>query len=336
MEKYMKWVNMMMPDGVLLNKSTQSGHFAELEIAPLERGFGHTLGNALRRTLLSSIHGHGITAVHIEGVKHELSTVPGVLEDVTDIVLNLKQVVFTLSEAPAGWGTIDVTGPGEVTAGMIEGHPDLQVANPNHVICTLTEKEGLSMRVFIDVGRGYIDREFHHIPDEMIGIIRMDTNFSPVRKVSFRVEDKRVGQRTDYDKLILGITTNGAVRPEDAIGFSAKILKDQLQLFINFDEAPIDAQEIEVNEEQERLVELLLRNVEELELSVRSANCLKSGHIKNLYDLVTKNEQEMLKFRNFGRKSLNEIGEILEGMELTFGMSFDHEIADRVRGGAAS
>jgi len=332
----MKWVNMMMPEGVKVDKNTQSGNFAELEIAPLERGFGHTLGNALRRTLLSSIHGHGVTAVHIEGIKHELSTVPGVLEDVTDIVLNLKQVVFSLSEAPAGWATIDVTGPGEVTASMIEGHPDLEVANPDHVICNLTEKAGFSARIYTDVGRGYVDRESHNIPDEMIGIIRMDTNFSPVRKVSFRVEDTRVGQRTDYDKLVLGIDTNGAVRPEDAIGFAAKLLKDQLQMFINFDEAPIDAQEIEVNEEQERIVELLSRNVEELELSVRSANCLKSGNIKTLFDLVTKNEQEMLKFRNFGRKSLNEIGEILEGMELTFGMAFDQEIADRVRGGVAS
>ena len=332
----MKWVNMMMPDGVQMNKSTQTGHFAELEIAPLERGFGHTLGNALRRSLLSSIHGHGITAVQIEGVKHELSTIPGVLEDVVDIVLNLKQVVFSLSDAPSGWVAIDVTGPGEVTASMMEGHPDLEVANPDHVICTLTEKTGFSLRAYVDTGRGYVDRENHNIPDEMIGVIRMDTNFSPVRKVSFRVEDTRVGQRTDYDKLILGITTNGAVRPEDAIGFSAKILKDQLQMFINFDEAPIDAQEVEVNEEQERLVELLSRNVEELELSVRSANCLKSGHIKTLFDLVTKNEQEMLKFRNFGRKSLNEIGEILEGMELTFGMSFDPEIAEMVRGGSAS
>ncbi len=331
MEESMKWVNMMMPEPVRVNTETQSGTFAEVEIAPLERGFGHTLGNALRRTLLSSMHGHGITAVQIEGVKHELSTVPGVLEDVTDIVLNLKQVVFNLSDAPSGWATIEADGPGPVTAGLINGNPELEVANPDHVICTLTEKEKFSARVYIDTGRGYVDREQHHIPDEMIGVIRLDTNYSPVRKVSFRVEDTRVGQRTDYDKLIIGITTNGAVRPEDAVGFSAKILKDQLQTFINFDEAPIDAQEVEVNEEQERLVELLSRNVEELELSVRSANCLKSGHIKTLFDLVTKNEQEMLKFRNFGRKSLNEIGEILEGMELTFGMSFDPEVSDRVR-----
>lgn len=327
----MKWVNMMMPDGVKVIKESQGDDYAELEIAPLERGFGHTLGNALRRTLLSSIHGHGITAVKIEGVKHELSTIPGVLEDVTDIVLNLKQVVFKLSDAPSGWASIDATGPGVVTAAMITGHPELEVANPDHVICTLTEEADFSARVYVDLGRNYVDRESHAIPDEVIGVIRMDTNFSPVRKVSFRVEDTRVGQRTDYDKLILGISTNGAVRPEDAVGFSAKILKDQLQLFINFDEAPIDAQEIEVNEEQERLVELLVRNVEELELSVRSANCLKSGHIKTLFDLVTKGEAEMLKFRNFGRKSLNEIAEILEGMNLTFGMTFDPEISEKVR-----
>jgi len=327
----MKWINMMMPDGVKVDRDSQSGTFAELEISPLERGFGHTLGNALRRTLLSSIHGHGITAVQIEGVKHELSTVPGVLEDVTDIVLNLKQVVFNLSDAPSGWGTIEASGPGPVTAGLIQGHPEFEVTNPDHLICTLTEKEKFSARVYIDTGRGYVDRELHNIPDETIGIIRMDTNFSPVQKVSFRVEDTRVGQRTDYDKLVLGITTNGAVRPEDAIGFSAKIIKDQLQMFINFDEAPIDAQEVEVNQEQERLVELLSRTVEELELSVRSANCLKSGHIKTLFDLVTRSEQEMLKFRNFGRKSLNEISEILEGMELGFGMSFDPEIGDLVR-----
>jgi len=327
----MKWVNMMMPEGVKVVRETQTDTFAELEIAPLERGFGHTLGNALRRTLLSSIHGHGVAAVQIEGVRHELSTVPGVLEDVTDIVLNLKQVVFELSDMPSGWASIDATGPGVVTAALIAGPPDLVVANPDHVICELTEATDFSAKIYIETGRGYVDRESHQIPDEVIGVIRMDTNFSPVQKVSFRVEDTRVGQRTDYDKLVLGITTNGAVRPEDAIGFSSKILKDQLQLFINFDEAPIDAQEVEVNEEQERMVELLSRNVEELELSVRSANCLKSGQIKTLFDLVTKSEQEMLKFRNFGRKSLNEIGEILEGMELNFGMSFDAEIADKVR-----
>ena len=327
----MKWVNMLMPDSVTLNIDTQTDTFAELEIAPLERGFGHTLGNALRRTLTSSIHGHAITAVQIEGAKHELSTLPNVLEDVTDIVLNFKQVVFALSDVPSHWATLECKKVGPVTAGMIAGQPDLEICNPDLVICTITEPGPFNAKLYVDTGRGYVDREIHEIPDEVIGIIRLDTNFSPVRKVAYRVEDTRVGQRTDYDKLILEITTNGAVKPEDAIGFSSKILKDHFQVFINFDEAPIDAQEVEIDEEKERLVELLGRNVEELELSVRSANCLKSGNIQSLFDLVTKSEQEMLKFRNFGRKSLNEIQEILDGMELQFGMTFEPEIAEMVR-----
>ncbi len=327
----MRWVNMMMPDGVTVVPETQAGNFAELEIAPLEGGFGHTLGTALRRTLLSSIHGHAITAVQLEGVQHELSTLPNVLEDVTDIVLNLKQVVFALSDAPSGWATIEATEPGPVTAGMIEGHPDLVVCNPDMVICNLTEAGGLSAKVYVDMGRGYVDREEHEIPDEVIGVIRMDANFSPVKKVAYRVQDTRVGQRTDYDKLIIDITTNGAVKPEDAVAFAAKLLKDHFQTFINFDEAPIDAQEIEVDEEMERQIELLARSVEELELSVRSANCLKSGNIGTIYDLVTKSESEMLKFRNFGRKSLNEIAEILEGMSLNFGMAFEEEVAEKVK-----
>jgi DNA-directed RNA polymerase subunit alpha len=327
----MRWVNMLMPEKVKVVAETQTETFAEIEVAPLEGGFGHTLGTALRRTLLSSIHGHAITAVKIEGVQHELSSLPNVLEDVTDIVLNLKQVVFALSDAPSGWATIEASEPGPVTAGMIEGHPDLEVCNPDLVICNVTEAGPFSARIYVDMGRGYIDREAHEIPDEVIGVIRMDANFSPVKKVAYRVQDTRVGQRTDYDKLILEITTNGAVKPEDAIGFAAKLLKDHFQAFINFDEAPIDAQEVEVDEEQERQIELLARSVEELELSVRSANCLKSGNIGTIFDLVTKTESEMLKFRNFGRKSLNEIAEILEGMNLSFGMSFDEDVCEQVK-----
>jgi DNA-directed RNA polymerase subunit alpha len=331
----MQWVNMMMPEGVKVLEESQTDTFAELVVAPLERGFGHTLGNALRRTLLSSIHGHAITAVQIDGVRHELSTLPNVLEDVTDIVLNLKRVVFELSDAPAHWATLEAKEPGPVTAGMIQGHPLLTVGNPDHVICTLTEAGTFKAKLYVNVGRGYVDREVHEIPDEVIGVIRMDANFSPILKVNYRIEDTRVGQRTDYDKLVFGITTNGSVKPEDAVAFAAKILKDQLQLFINFDEAPIDAQDMEVDEERERQVELLSRNVEELELSVRSANCLKSGNIHTLYDLVTKSEAEMLKFRNFGRKSLNEIQEILEGMELHFGMTFEPEIAEEIKNRSA-
>ncbi len=332
----MRWVNMLMPDGVKVNRETQTATFAELEIAPLEGGFGHTLGTALRRTLLSSIHGHAVTAVQIEGVQHELSTLPNILEDVTDIVLNLKQVVFALSDAPSSWATIEASEPGPVTAGMIQGHPDLVVCNPDLVICTLTEAGRFAARLYVDMGRGYVDRETHLIPDEVIGVIRMDANFSPIKKVAYRVQDTRVGQRTDYDKLILEITTNGAVKPEDAIGFAAKLLKDHFQLFINFDEAPIDAQEAEVDEEMARQVELVCRNVEELELSVRSANCLKSGNIHTIFDLVTKTENEMLKFRNFGRKSLNEIAEILEGMNLSFGMVFPEEVVQQVKARTAN
>jgi DNA-directed RNA polymerase subunit alpha len=331
MDAIMKWVNMLMPEAVTVLEDTQTDTYAELVIAPLERGFGHTLGNALRRTLLSSIHGHAITAVQIEGVKHEMSTLPYVLEDVTDIVLNFKRVVFALGDVPSHWATLAAEGPGEVTASMIDGHPELKICNPDHVICTLTESGLFEAHLYVDTGRGYVDREVHEIPDEVIGVIRLDANFSPILKVSYRVEDTRVGQRTDYDKLVLGITTNGAVKSLDAVGFAAKLLKDHFQVFINFDEAPIDAQEIEVDEEQERLVELLSRNVEELELSVRSANCLKSGNIQTLFDLVTKSEQEMLKFRNFGRKSLNEIQEILEGMELHFGMAFEPEVFERIQ-----
>ena len=331
----MKWINMMMPEGVSINKDTQTDTFAELVVAPLEKGFGHTLGTALRRTLLSSIHGHAITAVQMDGVKHELSTMPNVHDDVTDVVLNLKEVVFKLSDVPAHWATIEATEVGEVTAGMLEGHPELEVFNPDHVICTLTEPGNVKIRVYIDMGRGYVEREAHDVPDEVIGVIRMDANFSPLKMVSYRVEDTRVGQRTDYDKLVMGITSDGSVAAEDAVAFASKILKDHFQMFINFDEAPIDAQDDDIDEEQERLIELLGRNVEELELSVRSANCLKAGKIMTLFDLVTKTEQEMLKFRNFGRKSLNEITEILDGMDLAFGMSFDGEISERVTNNGA-
>lgn len=326
----MKWINMMMPEGIQLNKDTQTETFAELEITPLERGFGQTLGTALRRVLLSSIHGHAITAVQIDGVQHEMSTLPNVLEDVTDIILNLKEVVFGLEDLPAQWATIEANEKGEVTAGMISGSPELVVENSDHVICTITETGSFKAKVYIDTGRGYIDREQHEIEDEVIGVIRIDANFSPVKKVSYRVEDTRVGQRTDYDSLILGLETDGSVRPEDALAFSSKILKDHFQMFINFDEAPIDAMDEEVDEEVEQIVEVLTRSVDELELSVRSANCLKSGKIDVLFDLVTRSEQEMLKFRNFGRKSLTEINEILSGMDLSFGMAFDDEVKDRV------
>lgn len=320
------------PERLVKDEDTATDTYAKFTAEPFEAGFGHTVGNSLRRVLLSSLEGAAITSVRIAGAQHEFASLPGVVEDVTEIVLNLKQIRFKhFEDKDPATLSLTVDKAGEITAGDIQEIAQYEIVNKDQHICTLDRNTKFNIEMEVRVGRGFNSSEDNKHPDMPIGVIPIDSIFSPVRRVKYAVENTRVGQRTDYDKLVLGITTNGAVRPEDAIGFSSKILKDQLQLFINFDEAPIDAQEVEVNEEQERLVELLSRNVEELELSVRSANCLKSGQIKTLFDLVTKTEQEMLKFRNFGRKSLNEIGEILEGMELSFGMNFDTEIADKVR-----
>ena len=328
----MKWKNLLMPTGIDHEQSKLEGNRAQLVIQPLERGFGLTLGNAFRRTLLAAIQGAAITAVKIEGVRHELSIIPGVIEDVTDILLNFKQVVFNYEKDEACWMSIDVSEEGVITAGTIKTPAKVSVVNPDQKICTLAKGGSFKAQIYVDYGRGYVDREETEIPDESIGVMRLDASFSPITRVAYRVEDTRVGQRTDYDRLVLDIETDGSVSPEDALAYSAKILKDHMQLFINFDEEPIDQPEDEIDEDTEKLVELLRRSVDELELSVRSANCLKAGHINSICDLVTKSESEMLKFRNFGRKSLNEIGEILEGMGLRFGMTFDDEVLRLVKG----
>ena len=327
----MKWKNLLMPKGIDHELSKFEGNRDQLVIQPLERGFGLTIGNALRRTLLSSIQGAAVTAVKMEGVRHELSIMPGVIEDVTDIILNIKQVVFSYDKDEPAWMSIASDKEGSVTASMINTSSGVEVVNPDHVICTLSEGGTFEAQIYVDYGRGYVDREEHKIPDESIGVIKLDANFSPVLKAAYRVEDTRVGQRTDYDRLVMDLETDGSVSPEDSLAFAAKILKDHMQLFINFDEEPVHEDE-EIDAGTEKLVELLKRSVDELELSVRSANCLKAGHIDSLFDLVTKSESEMLKFRNFGRKSLNEIGEILEGMGLRFGMSFDEDVARLVKG----
>ena len=332
----MKWEKLLMPTGIDRDASRFDGTSAEIVLQPLERGFGLTLGNALRRTLLAAIQGAAIGAVKIEGVRHELSIIPGVTEDVTDIILNLKQVVFEYERDEPTWISLKADAEGEVTAGQIQVPEGVKVVNPDQHICTLGEGASVSMEMYLVTGRGYVDREEVECPDESIGVIRLDANFSPIRRVSYRVEDTRVGQRTDYDRLVLSVETDGSISPEDAVGHAAKIIKDYVQLLINFDEAPVDEQESQVDEGTEKLVELLRRSVDELELSVRSANCLKAGNIDSLFDLVTKSESEMLKFRNFGRKSLNEIGELLEGMGLRFGMSFDDDVVRLVKGEAAA
>jgi DNA-directed RNA polymerase subunit alpha len=304
-------------------------------VEPLERGFGLTLGNALRRTLLSSIQGAAVSAVRIKGVLHELSNIPGVIDDVTDVVLNLKQLVVVMHNDDPKFLKLKVTRQGPIRAGDIEPDADIEIVNPDLVLCTAAENVEVEMDILIGHGRGYVPGEAHDLGDYDIGLIPMDSNFSPVRKVAYTVENTRVGQRTDYDRLVLDITTNGSISPEDGIGYAAKILKDHMLLFIQFDEAPMEAQEPVVDEERDRLRELLGRSVEELELSVRSGNCLRRANIKTLGDLVRRSEAEMLKYRNFGKQSLKEITEILSGMGLGLGMDIDALLGGRAAKPAA-
>jgi len=285
---------------------------------PLERGFGMTLGNALRRILLSSLQGAAVTSIQIEGVLHEFSSIPGVREDVTDIVLNIKALALRMhSEGPRRI-RLRAQGPGEVTAKQIETGADVEIMNPNLVLCTLDHGAHLTMEMTVESGRGYIPAAALRKEDTPIGLMPIDALFSPVRKVAYKIENSRVGQVTDYDKLVLSVETDGSISPEDAIAVAARILQDQLQLFINFEEPKQAVM-------QEAVGELpfnrnLLRKVDELELSVRSANCLKNDNIVYIGDLVQKSEGEMLRTPNFGRKSLNEIKEVLTQMGLTLGM----------------
>jgi DNA-directed RNA polymerase subunit alpha len=316
---------------------TREGEAAEptssrFVIEPLERGFGLTLGNALRRTLLSSIQGAAVTAVRIKSVLHELSNIQGVVEDVTDIILNLKQMVFVMHSDEPKFLHLKVKKSGTITAADITEDPDIEIVNKDQLICTATEEAEVEMEILVGHGRGYVVAELHALEEYDIGLIPVDSNFSPIRKVAYAVENTRVGQRTDYDRLVLEISTDGSVNPEDALGFTAKIIKDHMQLFIHFDEDQMK-EEIteEVDEEVEKLRELLGRSVEELELSVRSGNCLRRANIKTLGDLVARNESEMLKYRNFGKQSLKEITEILGGMGLYLGMDVESILGGKAK-----
>jgi DNA-directed RNA polymerase subunit alpha len=319
----MKWRNLLMPKEIIRDEATATNTSARFIVEPLERGFGLTLGNVLRRTLLSSIQGAAVTAVRIRGVLHELSNIPGVMDDVTDVVLNLKQLVVIQHNEEPKFVKLKVSKQGPITAADIEPDADIEIVNKDLVICTTSEPVEVEMDILIGHGRGYVLGESHDLGDYDIGLIPMDSNFSPVRKVAYTVENTRVGQRTDYDRLILEVVTNGSVLPQDAVGFAAKIVKDHMLLFIDFDEAPMIPAEPEVDEERERLRELMGRSVEELELSVRSGNCLRRANIRTLGELVRRNEAEMLKYRNFGKQSLKEISEILAGMGLHLGMDVD-------------
>ena len=285
---------------------------------PLERGFGLTLGNALRRVLLSSLQGAAVTSVQIENVLHEFSSIPGVREDVTDIVLNIKSMGLRMHVEGPKRITLEASGAGVVKAGDIETGPDIEVMDPNLIICHLDKGAKLSMEMTVEYGMGYVSAAQHRAEESPIGLIPIDSVFSPVNKVSYKVDNSRVGQVTDHDKLSIEVTTNGAVTPDDAVALSARILQDQLKLFVNFEEP----QEVEQEEEKDELPfnRNLLRKVEELELSVRSANCLKNDNIIYIGDLVLKSESDMLRTPNFGRKSLNEIKEVLSQMGLHLGM----------------
>ncbi len=293
---------------------------AEIEIEPLERGFGITLGNSLRRILLSSLQGAAVTAIKIDSVLHEFTSIPGVREDVTEVILNIKSLAIAVYSPEKHIAKINVTGPCVVTADMIQTSADVEIISKKTIICTLDKGSTLNAELTIESGKGYVPASQQNADALQIGVIPIDALFSPVRNVAYRVEDARVGQVTDYDKLIMNIETDGSISPEDAIAYAARIMQDQLQLFINFEEAD-DVED--VPEEILSFNKNLLRKVDELELSVRSANCLKNDNIVYIGDLVRKTEAEMLKTPNFGRKSLNEIKDVLGGMNLRFGMEVD-------------
>jgi len=320
----MNWVNFLMPEKVELDESTYSTTFGRFIVQPLERGFGVTLGNLFRRVLLSSIQGAAITAIRVNGVQHEFSTIKGVKEDLTEIILNLKEVRIKLLNKRPDKVSMHLKGPKELKAGDLEDFTtDFEVLNPDLHIATLNEDADFEMEIRVGKGRGYVPAEDNKPLEASIGLIPIDSIFSPIRNVRYNVEDVRVGQRTDYEKLILEIETDGSITPDDALTFAGKIIRDHVQLFINFDIEPEEEEAQEIDEEVLRIKKLLKMSVDELELSVRSHNCLKNANIKTIGDLVRLDESELLKFRNFGRKSLQEIQEILEEKGLYFGMDVD-------------
>ncbi|MBM3620005.1 MAG: DNA-directed RNA polymerase subunit alpha [Alphaproteobacteria bacterium] len=312
------WQELIKPNKLQVEAGGDAMRVATIVAEPLERGFGLTLGNALRRVLLSSLQGAAVTSIKIDGVLHEFSSIPGVREDVTDIVLNIKSMAVKMQSDRAHRLVLRATGPGEVTAGMIETTGDIQIMDPKHLICTLDDGASLHMELTVSTGKGYVPATANRPADAPIGLIPVDALFSPVKKVAYKIDNSRVGQVTDYDKLSMSVETNGTVSPDDAVAIASRILQDQLQLFINFEEpqavkADVVADDIPFNRN-------LLRKVDELELSVRSANCLKNDNIIYIGDLVQKTEAEMLRTPNFGRKSLNEIKEVLAQMGLHLGM----------------
>ncbi len=318
----MLWKGFQKPKRLASNLDTLTDKYGQFNAQPFERGFGTTIGNALRRVLLSSIEGAAITAVRIEGVLHEFSSIQGVVEDATDIILNLKQIPLKMNVEGPKTLYLNVDQPGEVTSRMLQEDPDVEILDKDIYVATASEGGSLHIEMRVKMGRGYVSAEKNFDEDLPIGYIPVDSVHSPVRKVNYTVEAARLGQMTDYDKLTLDVWTNGAVTPQDSVGLAAKLLKDHMNIFINFEEI----EEVQEGPEEKAAPvynENLDRSVEELELSVRSYNCLKNANITTIRELVQKSEQEMLKTKNFGRKSLNEIKEILAAMGLGLGLRFD-------------
>jgi len=318
------WKDLIRPKRLEVEKETLTPTYGRFAAEPFERGFGITIGNSLRRILLSSLQGGAITSLKVDGVLHEFSTIPGTKEDITEIILNLKEVRLKLHTEGPKTIRVKAEGPTVLKAGDILTGDAVEILNPDHYIATLSRDGKLSMEMVVKTGRGYVSAERNKEEGQPIGTIPMDAIFSPIKKVNYTVTNARVGQITDYDKLILEVWTDGSLNPEEAVAHAAKILKDQLSIFITFEEEEEEISYPEDEEEKEAFNENLLRSVDELELSVRSANCLKHANIKLIGDLVQKTEAEILATKNFGRKSLNEIKEILTEMGLSLGMKLDN------------
>lgn len=318
---YKFWREMIKPKGYEIEKESLRDDYGKFIVRPLEKGYGVTLGNSLRRILLSSMMGSAVTAVKFEGVLHEFTTIPDVLEDVTDIILNLKEIRFRQYSAEPVTLKINKKGPGKVTAADIQGSDKIEVLNPDQHIATLGGNANFNAEVIVSFGRGYVPTELRE--EELpVGYIGVDALYSPIRKINYAVSNARVGQRTDYDALALEVWTDGSLKPEEAVALASKIMKEQLQIFLTFDEAMEPVEEKKDNSSP-KLNDNLFRSVDDLELSVRSANCLKNANIRYIGELVVRSEAEMLKTKNFGRKSLNEIKEILAEMGLNLGMKID-------------
>ena len=316
------WVKLVRPEQIVRDSDPNDPMYGKFEYEPLERGYGVTIGNALRRVLLASLQGSSLVSVKIVGVQHEFTTIPGVLEDVTDIVLNLKQARLALQTDEPQRLVLSANKKGAVTAGDIQTNHNVVVLNPEQHIATLTEDVRLEMDLEARMGKGYVPADMHEGLGDEIGLIRLDSSFSPVRKVAYTVEQARVGQMTNYDKLILEVWTDGSISAEDAIAFAAKIIKEQISVFINFDERIIGDHNIEGVDHPDQN-DSLFKCIDELELSVRATNCLRSANITTVGELVQKTENEMLKTKNFGKKSLVEIRQVLQEMNLDFGMKLD-------------